>query len=370
MSGHRKKKRKNKRRKNFLTAVLTITLLSCMGVIIFLIQDILFRQQENEWLVQTTMDSQMEVNMSEEVAETDISLTLEPTTAPTLTPTPQPLYAGEIALQPGYEATATETTFAPDEAMVGSSNSILIDLSNDTIIAEKGAYERISPASMTKVLTILVAAEHIQNPDDLFTVTSEMTSYSLVNGCNAAGFVGGETVSVRDLCYGTILPSGGEAALALATYVAGSHEAFVELMNQKLEELGLSDTAHFTNCIGLYDENHYCTAYDMAMIMKAAITNDFAREVLSAKVYTTSMTEQNPEGLILSNWFLRRIEDKDCGGTVVAAKTGFVNESGNCAVSYFVSASGCPYLCVTLHAVSAWNCIYDHVALYKNYGVY
>lgn len=358
-------KRKNRRRKNFLTAVLMIALLGCMGLIIFIMQDILFQQKENEQAVQMAMDGQAEVSAEGELAEAAVSPTPEPTATPT--PTPQPLYAGDILLQPGFEAVETEATFAPDEAMVGSTNSLLIDLSNDTIIAEKGAKERISPASMTKVLTILVAAEHIQNPDDLFTVTSEMTSYSLVNGCNAAGFVGGETVSVRDLCYGTILPSGGEAALALATYVAGSHEAFVELMNQKIEELGLSDTAHFTNCIGLYDENHYCTAYDMAMIMKAAIANDFAREVLSTKVYTTAMTEQNPEGLILSNWFLRRIEDKDCGGTVVAAKTGFVNESGNCAVSYFVSASGRPYLCVTLHAVSSWSCIYDHVAMYLNY---
>ena len=110
-------------------------------------------------------------------------------------------------------------------------------------------------------------------------------------------------------------------------------DAFVDMMNEKLAELGLSDTAHFTNCVGLYDENHYCSIYDMAMILKAAVENDLAREVLTAHTYTTSATEQHPEGITISNWFLRRIEDKDTKGTVVCAKTGFVAQSGNCAAS-------------------------------------
>src|SRR5699024_8410476 len=143
----------------------------------------------------------------------------------------------------------------------------------------------------------------------------------------------GETVTVRDLLYGTILPSGADAAAGLAFYVSGSLEGFVDLMNQKLEELGLSDTAHFTNCVGLYDENHYCTLYDMAEILGAAIDNELCREVLSAHTYTTSATEQHPEGLLISNWFLRRIEDKDTHGTVLCAKTGYVVQSGNCAAS-------------------------------------
>ena len=107
-------------------------------------------------------------------------------------------------------------------------------------------------------------------------------------------------------------------------------------MNEKLEQLGLSDTAHMTNCVGIYDEEHYCSVYDMAMILEAAIENDFCREVLSAHTYTTSKTQQHPDGIDLSNWFLRRIEDKDTGGEVVCGKTGFVNQSRNCAASYGV----------------------------------
>lgn len=253
-------------------------------------------------------------------------------------------------------------------ADISSEHAILIDLDTDTIVAEKDASAIINPASMTKILTVLVAAEHVTDLDDTFTITLEITDYSYVNDCSSVGFAENEVVTVRDLFYGTILPSGGDAAAALATYVAGSKEAFVDMMNEKIDELGLSETAHVTNCVGLYDEDHYCTVYDMAMILEAAIENDLCREVLSAHTYTTSATEQHPEGITISNWFLRRIEDKDTGGEVVCAKTGYVVQSGNCAASYGKDASGKEYICVTANASSGWNCIYDHVALYKQFA--
>ena len=250
-----------------------------------------------------------------------------------------------------------------------STHGILIDESTDTIVASKGAKDRISPASMTKVLTVLVAAENMteEQLEDTFTMTLEITDYSYVNDCSNVGFLDGELVKVKDLFYGTILPSGGDAAVGLATYVAGSHEAFVELMNEKLDALGLSDTAHFTNCVGLYDANHYCTVYDMAVIMKAALQNDLCRKVLGEKCYTTSPTTEHPEGITISNWFLRRIEDKETSGEVLGAKTGFVAQSGNCAVSYSISDAGTPYICVTAGSASSWRCIYDHVEIYNRY---
>jgi len=139
-------------------------------------------------------------------------------------------------------------------------------------------------------------------------------------------------------------------------------------MNEKLEELGLSDTAHFTNCVGLYDKEHYCSVYDMAIIMKAAMENEMCREFLSAKKYTTTATEQHPEGITISNWFLRRIEDKDTGGEVIGAKTGYVVQSKSCAVSYAVCGeSETPYICVTAGSNSSWRCIYDQVEIYTKY---
>lgn len=272
-----------------------------------------------------------------------------------------------------------QADFTSDTAQIGayltadqefySEYAIMIDLSNNNVIAEKFGKTRINPASMTKILTVLVAAEHInaEDLDDKFTMTPEVTDYGYIHDCSSAGFEKGESVTVRDMFYGTILPSGADAAVGLAVYVAGSQEAFVELMNEKLGELGLSKTAHFTNCVGVYDDDHYCTAYDIAMIMEAAIDNELCREVLTAHTYTTSVTEQHPEGMILSNWFLRRIEDKEGGERVICAKTGYVVQSGSCAASFAEDKNGKGYICVTAGANSQWRCIYDHAGLYLKY---
>ncbi|MCI8372730.1 MAG: D-alanyl-D-alanine carboxypeptidase [Lachnospiraceae bacterium] len=270
---------------------------------------------------------------------------------------------------PVYQFTTTPDTAVIDLAEVISTHAILINESTDTIIAAKGMDERIFPASMTKVLTVLVAAEQLEQEqlDDTFVITLDITDYAYTNECSIVGFANGEEVTVRDLFYGTILPSGGDAAAALAVYTAGSQEAFAALMNAKLEELGIADSAHFTNCVGLYDENHYCTVYDMAIIMKAALQNELCREILSAHTYTTSPTAQHPQGITISNWFLRRIEDKDTRGIVQCAKTGYIAQSQNCAVSYGTFADQTPYICVTTGSTSSWRCIYDHVEIYTRY---
>ena len=273
---------------------------------------------------------------------------------------------GFISHEPPLSASATDATesFGAD---IISENGVLIDVENGTIIAQRDSRARIVPASMTKILTVLVAAENVTNLDDTFTITLDITDYSFIHDCSNVGFSVGENVTVRDLFYGTVLPSGADAAMALAVYVAGSHEAFVEMMNEKIDELGLSDTTHFTNCVGIYDEDHYSTVYDMAVILKAAADNSFCREVLSEHIYTTTATSQHPDGIELSNWFLRRIEDKDTHGEVLCAKTGYVTQSGNCAASLATDADGKEYICVTAKSTSSWRCIYDHVALYKRY---
>ena len=236
-----------------------------------------------------------------------------------------------------------------------------------TVPSSRSATRTLSSA-LTKILTLLCAVEHIDNFDDTFTITQDITDYTFRNGCSVAGFELGSSVSVRDLLYGMILPSGADGALGTANYVAGSQENFAKLMNEKIDALGLSDTAHFDNVTGVYSDHNYCTVYDMAMILAAAVQNETALDVLSAHTWQASATNQdNPDGILLSNWFLRRIEDKDSGGTVIAGKTGYVQQSGSCAASYYVSNQGTHYICVTGNAYSPWRCIRDHVALYKNY---
>lgn len=284
--------------------------------------------------------------------------------------TPEPEEPEEEAEEPvSYSYEPAESTLRPGGEL-NSSNAIFVDLNDRTILAGKEEMSRIVPASMTKVLTLLVAAEHLDLPgalDESYTVTAEAIDYCFKNDCSCAGFEKNETVTVRDLLHGTILPSGGEAAMGLAIYVSGSQEAFVELMNEKLQELGLSERAHFTNCVGIYEDDHYCTVYDLAVIMEAALNNELCKEVLSARTYLTSSTEQHPEGLLLSNWFLRRIEDKDTGSKVSAGKTGYVERSGFCAVSYGTNGENHSYICVTANAAGSWKCINDHSWMYKHF---
>ncbi len=268
----------------------------------------------------------------------------------------------------GYVISEDDDTAYISSEGVLSDYGLLINLDTGKVVASRDGNVRINPASMTKILTLLVAVEHLDDIDNTFTMTREIGDYVFSNGCSQVGFEVGEEMTVKDLLYGTILPSGADAAMCLAEYIAGSQEAFVDMMNDKLDELGLSDSAHFTNCIGVFDENHYCTLMDMAMILKAAEENALCHEILNARTYTTTPTTEHPDGMLISNWFLRRIEDKDTHGDVVGAKTGFVNESGCCGASYEISNDGTHYVCVTANAWSPWRCIYDHVDIYATYA--
>jgi D-alanyl-D-alanine carboxypeptidase (penicillin-binding protein 5/6) len=352
----RKKRQQELVRKYFIVAVgfLAVIIALLTGIVRFAISS--HKQSKIEYDGTVVMNGSL---VNAQVAKT-ISEKVEYIEATSVT-----TLGGKTVTEPLKAVSDSSTTGLT--ADVVSENGIVIDADNGKILAQQGAYDRISPASMTKILTVLVAAEHIGNIDDTFEMTYEIENYSYVNDCSNVGFSVGEVVTINDLFYGTILPSGADAALALAIYTAGSQEAFVELMNEKIDELGLSSTTHFTNCVGLYNEDHYSTVYDMAVIMKAAYDNSYCREVLSAHTYTTSATEEHPEGITISNWFLRRIEDKETNGEVLCAKTGFVVQSGNCAASLSIGNDGKVYICVTAHSTSSWRCIYDHVALYQKF---
>ena len=148
-----------------------------------------------------------QVQIQEDVSQTDGSQTEEGSVEYT-----------DVAEEPSYEpfvTQATESTTAVDGEVV-SANAIIIEEKTGNILAQRDAYARISPASMTKVLTVLVAAEHVENLDDTYTITLAETDYSFSHDCSNAGFDVDEKVTIRDLFYGTILPSGADAAVGLA----------------------------------------------------------------------------------------------------------------------------------------------------------
>lgn len=296
-------------------------------------------------------------NNAPEEPEPQVTATPKPT--PTIEPTPTPF---------AFHPVSGEQTKKISKSIV-SKYGIVMDAEDGTILAQRRAKKKMYPASMTKVLTVLVAAEHIteQQLEDKVTITLDITDYCYRNDCSAVGFSKNEKVPVKDLFYGTILPSGADAALALAEYVAGSHEEFVKLMNEKAKELGISKSSHFTNCIGIYNDHHYSTVYDMAIIIKAASENPLCQEVMNARTYTTTKTKKHKKGILISNWFLRRIEDHFKTGDILYGKTGFVNQSGSCCASMAENSKGHTYICVTGGSTSSWQCIYDQINLYAKY---
>ena len=277
--------------------------------------------------------------------------------------TPAPEESSEKTYAP---AEVTENTKTLDLELY-SENALLIDLESNTVLVQKNADARIYPASMTKVMTVLVAAEHIENWDETFTMTQSIIDPLFLADASMAGFVHGEEVSMTELLYGAVLPSGAEATQALAIVTAGSEEAFAALMNEKAQELGLKDT-HFVDASGLHDENHYTTLSDMAIIMQAALDNPHCREVLTSVNHTSPATEQNPSGVAMTNRFLYRIRPQQSGNVdIQAAKTGYTAQAMNCCVSYGIMENGRAAICITAHAWTGDYCIADHLALYGTY---
>ena len=283
-------------------------------------------------------------------------------------PAPEPVV--EVPAEPEWAITYTENS-AQVRADFPSQYVILLDLESGEVLAQRDPTAVINPASMTKILTLLVSAEHVTEEmmeNGTFTMTRAIGDYCFVNKCSNVGYEVDEVIPVKELFYGCILCSGADACLGLAETIFGSHEAIVEAMNAKATELGLSDKTHFTNCIGLYDPDLHCTVEEMAIILKAALENDFCREVLTTITYQSVPTDHHPEGQVLSNLFSRRIQYQDTGAvTVSAAKTGYVEESGFCAASYGTTADGREYLCVTGKSTGTQQSIKDHAELYRTY---
>jgi len=247
-----------------------------------------------------------------------------------------------------------------------AAHSILINADDNEVIAYRNHRGRMYPASLTKVMTLIVAVENISNMSERVLITNEMVDPMIALDASRAGFVPGETPELKDVLYGMILMSGADASLACAEHIAGSEEAFVALMNSKAEEMGLKNT-HFTNVSGLHDLDHYSTAEDMAVILEYAIQNSTCREILECYEYKYGPTELNPEGLTFtSTLFSRMYGDEMPGVLIKGGKTGYTDESGNCIES-FAEVGGKTFILVLCGGKTNWNNIYDTLSAYSVY---
>ncbi len=214
-----------------------------------------------------------------------------------------------------------------------SSDAILFDPESGRTLYAKNAHKKAYPASLTKLMTALVAVEQIGDFDA--PVTLEYADYVGLYEQNAAmaGFAMGETVTARDLLYATLLPSGAEAACALARVAAGSQEDCIAMMNARARALGMSDT-HFTNVTGLHDPEHYTTVYDLSLLLTEALKNETFAKAFSTFSYTTTATAQHPQGLLLDSTLTPRVQqlDRDVS-PITGAKTGYTEEAQLCLAS-------------------------------------
>ena len=221
-----------------------------------------------------------------------------------------------------------------DVSGVNSSNVVLMDVKSGKVIGELNGEERIYPASMTKIMTAIVALESFSDLDREITLSEDI--FYALDGQDAtqAGFQPGESVRIRDLVYGVILPSGAECCLALADEVSGSEEAFVEKMNAKAKSIGMKNT-HFMDCTGLHDPEHYSTAYDIALLLKYALHNDTFRDVIESHFHSTPGTNVHPDGITYYSTMFKNMSDTSVtGGEILGGKTGYTSEAGHCLASF------------------------------------
>ena len=231
------------------------------------------------------------------------------------------------------------------DGVIDSNNTILIEIGSDgcTSIAEKDADSKIYPASMTKVMSLLVACENLNSLTTKLTVTQEIADYAEKNEGSGFGLKVGEVLTVKDLLYLTSYQSDTIAILTLAEHISGSEDKFVGLMNAKARELGLSGT-NFSNCTGLHDENNYTTCREMAAIMTYALDNPLCRELLTSfqgYKLVTNMRSEEDKNVFYSTWYSGRFKDNPRLSTVVikGGKTGYTDEAGVCLVTYAESKS-------------------------------
>lgn len=230
------------------------------------------------------------------------------------------------------------------ELDIYSRNALLYNLDENKVLYEKNANEQIAIASLTKIMTAIVAIENIESLDGKVVLISADFEGLVEANASVAGFSPGQIVTYRDLLYGLLLPSGADAAQALTRNVAGGQENFINMMNEKSKELGLTNT-HFSNETGLDEQNHYSTLRDVAIMFQYAMKNSELKNILQSKKYTMSDGSFTVSSTITKN--IKRYNlslDYILGG-----KTGTTNNAGLCLASV-ASENGTNYMLITAGA--------------------
>lgn len=251
-------------------------------------------------------------------------------------------------------------TFEVYALEIDSKYAVLYNLNEHQVVYEEGKDERTSVASLTKIMTTITAIEKIEDYNQEVTIKSSMFTGLREQNAAVIGLRDGQKVTYNDLLYGMFLGSGADATRAVSISIAGSEEKFVELMNQKAQELNLSNT-HFVNTVGLDDDLHYSTVNDIAKLLDYAFQNEKFKEIFTTKAYTLS-----DNSIKVSSTFFTTAEKAGVNSSyILGAKTGYTGNAGRCLASIaYDEVNQITYLLVTTNASITPHHVTDAVTIY------
>ena len=251
-----------------------------------------------------------------------------------------------------------ESQYSPSDTT--SEAAGLFDITDGQVMYSKNAFERLYPASITKVMTALIAIKY-GDLTDMVTVTEDAVITEA--GATLAGIHPGDQLTMEQLLYGLMLPSGNDAGAAIAIHMSGSIDAFADKMNEEAKRLGATDT-HFMNPHGLHDEDHYTTAYDLYLIFNEALKYPEFRTVTGSTAYTANYTNKAGESISKTwrggNWYLTGEHETPKGLTVFSGKTGTTKAAGYCLIMAEKDTSDREFISVVLKSDSRLH-LYDNM---------
>ncbi|MCI1721371.1 MAG: serine hydrolase [Lachnospiraceae bacterium] len=237
-------------------------------------------------------------------------------------------------------------------SLQGNESGALFSLHDRSILFSKNMYDKIYPASITKLMTVILALKY-GNMDDVVTITWE--DLELEAGSQVVGFQIGDQVKMNELLYGLIVHSGNDAAQAIARHIGGTQAKFVDMMNEEAAAIGATGT-HFMNPTGLQDENHYTTVYDIYLMLNEALKYDEFTSMMQVSVYELSYSDKDGNAktvtLDSTDHYLTGDAQAPRNVTVLGGKTGTTSSAGSCLALTAQNAYGQPYIAVIVKAAN------------------
>ena len=253
-----------------------------------------------------------------------------------------------IALTTLLPVTATDDAFDLGKNLY-STNYIFLDADTGQVLSAKKQDEQISIASLTKMMTVLLAIENSSSLNQTVTITDEIIDGLYEEQASVAGYVTGDTATVLDLCYAAAIPSAADAANALAIQIGGSFEKFYQMMNDKAAQLGMDHTV-FKSAHGLDREGQYSTVEDVSKLLRYALQNPTFKEIFSTKEHTTQATTYYPFGIPLASTIWAYADTYGYNLTNFSGgKTGYTLQAGRC-IAYWATVNDMNIIAVTAGA--------------------